>query len=71
MSNNKQQIKDFLEYDCFMGVQVIKSNGEKIITDSKWVQANIDFNTYNYIHIAIDYILLNYVNGDIIELIAL
>lgn len=71
MDNDVQkQIKEFLEYDCYVGVNV-KSDGEEILTDSEWVQANIDFNTYNYINITKEYILLNYANGNIIELIAL
>lgn len=71
MSDVQEQVKEFLEYDCYVGVKVINFDGEEILTDSKWVQANVDFNTYNYININENSILLNYADKGIIELIAL
>lgn len=72
MDNNVQkQIKEFLECDCYVGVKVITFDGEEILTNSNWVQANVDFNTYNYIYINKNSILLNYADRGIMELIAL
>lgn len=72
MDNDVQQrVKEFLEFDCYVGVKVIDFNGEETLTDSKWVQANVDFDTYNYIYINKNSILLNYADKGIMELIAL